>query len=524
MKSLLIENALIVDGTGNEPFLGTVAIKNEKIEDVVPYQFSPDVKKNFDEIIDAQKNIVSPGFIDSHAHSDAYLILEPDAPSKTKQGITTEINGQCGGSASPRYGEARLSSDWAALLGEKLTWRSVSEYRNVLEKNPPAINTIQFIGHNTLRASVVGYEGRFATLKEIATMQDLLVRSLDEGGWGLSTGLIYQPGKYSSNEEVEALARTAAEKGALYATHMKSEGDELLESIDEVIALARNTGIKAEISHLKTSGKRNWHKIDAAIEKIDNAVNEGILLGCDRYPFCAAGTDLDVVFPDWAGEGGAVSEMQRLLNPSTKKRIAEELDSLDRDWAEVVIGGTWHTHNKDFSGKSIKHISEELKKSPGNAIVEILTLDECKTGAFFFSMCERNLNKILACPWVVPGSDASLRAPWGALGNDFPHPRAYATMPQYFKVMKSLGFSTVECVRRMTSLPATRFGIKNRGVVRKGNFADIIVWREDDFSSKASYANPHIFADGILHVIVNGELTIKNGSFTGKRAGKFLER
>jgi N-acyl-D-amino-acid deacylase len=179
MKSLLIENALIVDGTGNEPFLGTVAIKNEKIEDVVPYQFSPDVKKNFDEIIDAQKNIVSPGFIDSHAHSDAYLILEPDAPSKIKQGITTEINGQCGGSASPRYGEARLSSDWAALLGEKLTWRSVSEYRNILEKNPPAINTIQFIGHNTLRASVVGYEGRLATLKEIATMQDLLVRSLD---------------------------------------------------------------------------------------------------------------------------------------------------------------------------------------------------------------------------------------------------------------------------------------------------------------------------------------------------------
>ena len=249
----LIKNGLIVDGTGAPAFTGDVLVENDRIADIITTDHTPAV----DEVIDATGCLVTPGFIDAHTHSDAYLVIEPDAPSKVSQGITTEINGQCGGSVAPRYGEARLSSDWAAILGDRLTWHSLAEYRAVLEAAKPAVNTVQFVGHNTLRSSVVGYAGRTATADEQAKMERLLAESLDQGGWGLTTGLIYQPGKYATPEEVVALAKVAAAKGGLYATHMRSEGDAILEAIDEVIALARATGIMAEISHLKTSGRKN---------------------------------------------------------------------------------------------------------------------------------------------------------------------------------------------------------------------------------------------------------------------------
>jgi len=516
----------------------------------------PTVRNSKAATIDASGCIVSPGFIDAHAHSDAYLVLEPDAPSKISQGVTTEINGQCGGSVAPRYGEARLSSDWAALLGERLTWRSLAEYRTVLEAAKPAINTIQFVGHNTLRSSVVGYAGRAATPDELKEMQLLLAESLDAGGWGLTTGLIYQPGKYSTPEEVVALAKVAAERGGLYATHMRSEGDRILEAIDEVIDLVKATGIRAEISHLKTSGKRNWHKIDAVLEKIENAIGDGLLLGSDRYPFCAAGTDLDIVLPDWAQEGAAPAEMARLADPATRAKIVAEINASDRDWSTVMIGGTWHESTKPLSGKTVaecllpqrtqspqrnwgsapdpKTLCDPLRSlwqknntqaiSPGELICRILELDGCKTGAFFFGMSEENLDKILTRPWIVPGSDASLRAPWGPLGADHPHPRAYGTMPEFYRRVRALGVSREEAIARMTSVPARRFGIAHRGVIEKGAFADLAIWKEDEFASKATYVEPHQFSSGVKAVVVNGAVSYADGKFSANRTGRFLER
>jgi len=571
----VIGNGLIVDGSGGPPFIGDVVIDGDTIADVVkradagdafdvrhetldagnndanrPYETLSDPNRPY--AIDATGCIVSPGFIDAHAHSDAYLILEPSAPSKVSQGITTEINGQCGGSAAPRYGEARLSSDWASLLGPRLSWRSFAEYREAVESARPAVNTVQFVGHNTLRSSVVGYAGRAATDDELRSMERLLAESLDAGGWGLTTGLIYQPGKYSTPDEVIALAKVAAEKGGIYATHMRSEGDAILEAIDEVIALARASGIRAEISHLKTSGRRNWGKIDDVLAKIEGAMGEGLLIGSDRYPYCAAGTDLDVVFPDWAGEGGAPAECARLADPATRARIVAEIDALDRDWSTVMIGGTWHEETRAFSGKSISEIlgsgsvSDEretrderrdvtrpyatlkdpnrLYSSPGELICRILELDECRTGAFFFGMSEDNLDKILSRPWIVPGSDASLRAPWGPLGADHPHPRAYATMPEFYRRLRALGVPREEAVARMTSVPAERFGIRRRGILERGAFADVAVWREDDFRGNATYAVPHQFSSGMEAVVVNGVVTYRDGKSTGERAGRFLGR
>ena len=615
-----IANGFIIDGTGRPGFYGDLLIEGDRIVDVVERRAGhqdgrtpghqdtrtkgqgavshtrnrlearcrPGVLESWcpvpsapsaPSLIDATGCLVTPGFIDAHTHSDAYLVLEPDAPSKITQGITTEINGQCGGSVAPRYGEARLSSDWAALLGERLTWRSLAEYRAVLEQVKPAVNTVQFIGHNTLRSSVVGYAGRVATPDELRRMVYLLEQALDEGGKGLTTGLIYQPGKYSTPDEVLALAKATAAKGGFYATHMRSEGDRLLESIDEVIDLARATGIRAEISHLKTSGKENWHKIDAALDMIEAAMNEGLLLGSDRYPYCAAGTDLDVILPDWAQEGAAPAETERLKDPALRARIAAEIDAQARDWSTVMIGGTWHPDNKPYSGKTVAEIikgiaqgaegkssseaqgaegessreaqgatGEEgkrsseaqgaagvggarsggalgaagVKRAAGSLLTDILLRDGCKTGAFFFTMCEENLAKIYARPWIVPGSDASLRAPWGPLGADHPHPRAYATMPEFYRRVRALGFTREATIARMTSAIARRFELRDRGELRKGAFADVVVWREGEFKAQATFDDPHRFTTGVELVMVNGAITCRQGSFTGERRGRFL--
>ena len=523
-----IANGRIVDGTGKGGFRGDVIVEGEKIVAVVPAEEAPCARGG--EVIDATGCLVTPGFVDSHTHSDAYLVIEPDAPSKISQGITTEINGQCGGSAAPRYGEARLSSDWAAVLGERLTWRSLAEYRVELEKAKPAVNTVQFIGHNTLRSSVVGYAGRAATPEELEAMKRLLEKSLDEGGYGLTTGLIYQPGKYSTPEEVTALAKVAAAKGGFYATHMRSEGDRILEAIDEVIGLVKETGIRAEISHLTTSGRRNWGKIDAVLEKMNAAVEAGLLIGSDRYPFCAAGTDLDVVLPDWTQEGAAPAEMERLKDPATRARIVGELNASDRNWNEVMVGGTWSEETRRYSGKRLGEVCETQVVSHhdgetiGELVCRILEKDGCKTGAFFFGMSEENLGKILAQPWIVSGSDASLRAPWGPLGKDHPHPRAYATMPEFYRRLRELGIGEAEAVARMTGVPAKRFGLKGRGILEKGAFADIAVWKPEEFQIRSTYTEPHRFTGGMKAVMVNGTVSYRDGTFTGKRAGRFLER
>ncbi|MBQ2628929.1 MAG: amidohydrolase family protein, partial [Kiritimatiellae bacterium] len=530
----IITGGTVVDGTGRAAFRGDVVVDGDRISDIV----EPGSAKSGDmRVVDASGCLVTPGFVDAHTHSDAYLVIEPDAPSKISQGVTTEVNGQCGGSVAPRYGEARLSSDWAALLGERLTWRSLAEYRAVLSSVRPAVNTVQFVGHNTLRSSVVGYAGRAATPDELKAMERMLAQALDEGGWGLTTGLIYQPGRYSTPQEVVALAKVAAAKGGYYATHMRSEGDSILEAIDEVLDLVRATGIRAEISHLKTSGRRNWHKIDAVIEKIGGAVAEGLLLGSDRYPYCAAGTDLDIVLPDWAQEGAAKAEMERLSDPAARARIEDEIDASDRDWSTVMVGGTWSDENRQYSGKTIAEIMRQetrdefaassqvsrLSPSPGGIICEILVRDGCKTGAFFFGMSEENLAKIYSQPWIVPGSDASLRAPWGPLGADHPHPRAYGTMPEFYRRVRALGFSREETIARMTSVPARRFGLRGRGVLEKGAFADVAVWREGEFASSATYVEPHKFASGMKCEMVNGTVPYSNGRFTGERGGRLLE-
>ena len=536
--SLIIRGGRVVDGTGTAATLADVGVADDRIAAVGNLAAAHAARE-----IDAAGHVVAPGFIDAHAHSDAYLLLEPDAPSKLAQGITTEVNGQCGGSAVPRLGQARLSSDWASQTypvytsgrvgmspAPGPTWTTVADYRQLFEAVRPAVNTVQFVGHNTLRAGVMGYEPRIATTDEVREMTRRLEQALDEGGWGLTTGLLYQPGKYAAETEVLSLAQAAAAKGGIYATHMRSEGTQLLESLGDVLNLARATGIQVQISHVKTSGKANWGKVEAALALMNDARAEGLSVQSDRYPYTAAGTDLDVVLPDWASAGGRDAILANLRDPDTRRRIVDELDQGERDWSSVMIGGGWSEAVRAFSGRTVADASSALGLTSGEAVCRFIELDETRTGAFFFGMCDENLRRIYEQPWIMPGSDASVRAPWGPLGLDHPHPRAYGTMPRFLRLLTGRveGFEKIcgleEAVRRMTGLPAQTFRVRDRGVVRAGAFADIVIFDEKAFCDTATYAQPHRFATGVRQTLVNGAVSYDSGRFTGERRGRFLAR
>ena len=530
MYDFIIKNGHVVDGTGSPTRIMDIAISNDRIVEMGDLSSA-----QASEIIDAAGQVVAPGFIDAHAHSDTYLLIEPDAPSKLTQGITTEINGQCGGSSAPRLGKARLPSDWASRFypsakGDKSqepgpTWSTVAEYRELFEQVVPAINTVQFIGHNTLRAGVMGYEPREANAEEIKEMQRRLEQALAEGGWGLTTGLLYQPGKYANSLEIETLAGTAAHAGGMYASHIRSEGDGLLESVEEVLHLVEKTGIHAQISHLKTSGPTNWHKIDTLLATLTQAREKGFCVHADRYPYLASGTDLDIVLPEWASAGGRNKILATLRDPATRATLEAELDATDRDWSRAMIGGGWTPEVRAVSGLTVTEAAKQFGLSIGQTLCRIIDADETRTGAFFFGMCEDNLLQILAQPWIMPGSDASLRAPWGVLGEDHPHPRAYGTMPKFLTMLTSqLGLSLEKTIRRMTSLPATAFGIRDRGLLRVGAYADIVIFLREAFKDSATYSSPHQFSTGMRHVFVNGSHPFQEGRFTGHRRGRFLTR
>ncbi len=531
MFELILAGGTVLDGTrGARPLRADVGVRGGRIAAVGDLATAEAAAR-----IEAAGCLVTPGFIDAHSHSDAYLLLEPDAPSKLSQGITTEVVGQCGGSAAPALHDLCLASDWAAMVYPRLaqgggrqrpasepgpTWRTVSDYRALWEQVRPAMNARLYVGHNTLRKGVMGYAPRPADAGEVAHMVRNLEQALDEGASGLSTGLVYQPGKFAVPAEVLALARAAAAKGAGYATHMRSEGDRLLEALDEVLDLARATGIRTQISHLKTALPQNWHKLDAALERIERARGEGLCLHADRYPYTFGATELDIVLPGWASAGGGEAILRNLDDAAIRARVIAELDASGIDWAGVIVGGCWSAASKLYCGMRLSDAARQRGETPGAAAVWLIREGQAKTGAFFGGMSEENLRRIYRQPWVAVGSDASLRAPHGPLGADHPHPRAYGTMPRFFRMATDEGLmDAAEAVHRMTGLTAEAFGIRDRGRIVAGLCADLAVWDPAAFDSAATYAEPHCFAVGMRQVVVNGTLTFDNGRFTGRRNG-----
>ncbi len=518
MFDLTIVNGTILDGTGTTALSADIGVTGECITAIGDLGRA-ETKKT----LEARGHYVCPGFIDTHSHSDAYLLIEPSAPSKIFQGVTTEVVGNCGASAAPRSGSARMPSDWEpfAYPGR---WNTMAEYRRLLEQVKPAVNVVALVGHNTVRASVIGYEGRAATTGELSAMERMLEASLDEGGRGLSTGLIYPPGMYASREEILALARIVKRRDAIFTSHMRSESSRLIEALEETTDVGRQTGVRVQVSHLKTSGAANWHLIDAALETIEKARRDGVEVMADRYPYLSSCTDLDVIFPDWATEGGRETELARLRDPAIRARLRAELleTRSERSWGTITIGSTT-AENARFRGMLLDDVAASLGMPPVDAALFLIESDALATSAFFEGMSEDNLWKIMARPWVMIGSDASLRAPWGPLSRDYPHPRAYGTFPKLLRAsLEGRTVSLPEMIRKMTSLPARQFNLPRRGELHQGAFADITVFDSETVRDCALFSAPHRLSQGISHVVVNGIPVLENGALTGWQSGRWM--
>ena len=517
---LLIQNGEVLDGTGAEAMRADVGICGDRIA-VIGDLSQAEAKT----IIDASGKIVCPGLIDVHSHSDAYLLIEPRASSKVFQGITTEVCGNCGASAAPRLGGAQLPSDWQDKPFPG-TWSTVAEYRELFEQANPAVNEALLIGHNSLHRGVCGYEPRGATPDELKKMCRSLEQALDEGGCGMSTGLIYPPASAVPREEIVALADVCAKKDKIYTSHMRSEGRQLLEAIDEALDIGRRAGARVQISHLKASGQANWHKLDAALEKIEAAQAAGLEVAADRYPYTAAQTDLDIILPDWALYDGKKAVLARLADSTVRKKIRDEIleERGEFGFSTVMIGSVENPEYHTFKGMTLEKAAEKLNMDPVDALLHIIEKDELRTGGIFFGMSEENMWKVIKQPWVMIGCDASLRAPDGILSQDHPHPRAYGSFTKLLKA--SLDGKTVplpEMMRKMTSLAAQQFRISGRGILKKDNFADVVVFDPKKIQEKTDYAHPHQLSEGVDVLIVNGTLTIQNGKLTGLKNGSFLD-
>jgi N-acyl-D-amino-acid deacylase len=519
MCDLLILNGSLLDGTGAPPLRADLAITGNRIH-AIGHLSGRSARCR----LDAAGAIVCPGFIDAHSHSDAFILVDPRAVSKISQGITTEICGNCGSSAAPRTSKNRLPADWEShsFPGE---WKSVAEYRRLLEQVQPAVNILLLAGHNTLRAGLIGYENRPASPEELRTLERHLDTALAEGAGGFSTGLIYPPGLFAPADEIQCLAAIAARRGGIYTSHMRSEGARLLESLTETLAVCRATGIPTQISHLKTSGRPNWPLIQPALDLIRSARREGLPVAADRYPYTASCTDLDVIFPAWAEEGGRTAILERIRNPVIREKIRIELLAARTEdaWGSITLGSITHPDLKQFRGQPLPAVAEALKLAPVDTVLSILDRDELRTSAFFHGMSEINLITILAEPYVMIGSDASLRAPDGPLSHDYPHPRAYGSFPRFLRmVLDGRSVSLPDAIRKMTALPADHFGLADRGRLSPGLAADVVIIDPLTVRDNATFAEPQALSQGIRSVIVNGTLTWHENRMTGNRAGRFV--
>ncbi|MFW5871328.1 MAG: N-acyl-D-amino-acid deacylase family protein [Verrucomicrobiota bacterium] len=519
MLDIKITGGTVYDGTGRAPVKTDVGINKDAICKLGNLNAAESHVT-----IEASGLAVCPGFIDAHSHSDTYLLIDPFSTSKIFQGITTEIVGNCGSSAAPLYPPHRMPSDWEAQT-YPAHWRTMEDYRMLLERIAPAVNVAPLVGHRNLRVAAMGFEHRRATFGELEMMKRLLEEALDQGGRGLSTGLIYAPSSSADVEEISALTGIVAAREGVYTSHMRNEGSALIAAIEETLLIARKSGVTTEISHLKASGRQNWPLIDTALSYIDQAIDSGLPVAADRYPYTTGYTDLDVVLPDWAHDGGRENLLARLADRGSVDRIRKDLLNArdEEDWACVIIGSTSHPDNTRFRGQGLTDVAASLDLHPVDAIIHLAKTDKLQTTAFFGGMKEENMRKVLATPWVMVGTDASLRTPGGTLGQDFPHPRAYGTYARYFDICSGIpGMSLAEAIRKVTSLPARHFGLKGRGLIKKGNYADLVIFDPDNFKDHSNYSNPHQLTAGIKHLCVNGQLTIHNTRLTSARAGMIL--
>ncbi|MDI6890341.1 MAG: D-aminoacylase [Thermodesulfovibrionales bacterium] len=525
---LFIKDGLVFDGTGSEPFKADLGISGDKIVFV-----DQDIKGNKsgtmlrpEKVIDADGLSVAPGFIDTHSHSEFTLLADPRAEGKICQGITTEINGNCGLSAAPLFSKAltQREEDFKEF-GIHERWSTFEEYFQILEKRGIAINFATLVGHGNIRASVRGYKDQELTKSDIKKMSALLRESISEGAIGLSTGLIYPPGVYSRTEELIEMAGCC--KNLIYTSHMRSEGDRLIESIEETIRIGKEAGIKVHISHIKTSGEENWHKIENAISLMKESKKEDVPLTCDRYPYTASSTDLDVILPSWTYSGGTEEELKRLKSLRIREKIKKQIlnaHSFKDYWKKVYISSVTSERNRWMEGKGLSDIARIKGREPVDILIEILIEEKLKVNAIFSSMHEENLKRFLSLSYCMIGTDSSARCFSGPTCKGRPHPRGFGSFPRFLgKYVRNEGLTSMsEGIHKITMLPAETFGINERGIIKKGAFADIVVFDHKRIIDRATFDEPFLRPEGIHYVLVNGLPAMCEGQLTDSKTGRIL--
>lgn len=521
---ILLHNAQVFDGGLAGPVRASIGIAADKIV----YVGGDDLRGAAATVIEAEGFVLAPGFIDTHAHSDFTLLADPRAEGKLGQGVTTEVNGNCGMSAGPLLNKAvERREDDLRDLGIRERWSSLGEYFSLLERRGTGINTANLVGHGNLRGSVVGYDNRRPSPKEMDGMKQLLADAVSEGAIGLSSGLIYPPGVYSDTAELAELARVLRDRDLIYTSHMRSEGTRLLEAIDEVISIGRGAGIKVQVSHIKTAGESNWHKAEAAIALLNEVRSKGLRLTCDRYPYTASSTDLDAILPSWVFAGGNEKELKRLNDPATRRRIEGEIReqvNRPRYWSKIIVSSVGSAQNRWMEGLTVKDIGARLSIDSLSAFFRIVIEERLRVGAIFQSMNEDNLRKFLSLPFCMIGSDSSARCFDGATAQGKPHPRTFGTFARVFgRYVREEGLlSLTEAVHKSTMLAAGTFGLKGRGQIKEGYFADLVLFDPEKIIDKATFDNPYQPAEGIHYVFVNGVAAVSEGRLTGRLGGRVL--
>jgi N-acyl-D-amino-acid deacylase len=523
---LIIRGGFILDGTGGEAFEADIGISGDYIKEIGQI-----LSVRGSSVIEAKDLVVCPGFIDAHDHTDVELLVNPKAESSIRQGITTLISGNCGSSPFPVAEEIYEESkqNLKELLQLDLTWRDIKGFFSRVEEQGIALNYSTLVGQGSIRGAAMGFNDRPPSQEELEKMKKMVAENIEHGAVGLSTGLEYAPGSYAKADEITELCRIAAQYGGVYATHMREEGDQLIESLDESIEAARKTGVSLQISHFKIANPRNWHKIDAALAKIEEAKNNGISIFCDRYPYIAGSTGLSYYFPLWAKQGTTDEFLARLKDPALQDRLQAHLAEQEKklgSWDKVVISSVVSEKNKTFEGKSVLEGAKETRKSPYDFMKDLLIEEKSRVGMVTFMMKEENLKRILAHPLAGVGTDGSAIAPYGLLHRGKPHPRLYGTFPRvlgkYVREEKIVPMP--EMLKKITSIPAQKFGFGKRGTLKSGYFADIVIFDPHKVIDKATWTDPHQYPEGIEYVLVNGKVVIKEGEHTGDLPGKILRK
>jgi N-acyl-D-amino-acid deacylase len=505
---IVIRNGTVIDGTGAARTRADVGIRGDTITTIGDL-----ANAKATTTLDAGGQVVSPGFIDLLGNSQAAVLIDPKLEGKIRQGVTTEVTGE-GHSPGPQNDVMLAEMERTKPKGwPRITWHTLGEFMRVVERRGSALNFAFYVGAANPREMVLGHADRAANAEELRRMETIVKQAVDEGAVGLSTALIYPPGRFARTEELIAMARI----GGSYWTHLRNEANNIDAAIDEAIRIGREAKVPVNIFHLKIGGQGNWGRMPSIVKKIEAARKSGVDIAANIYPFTATSTDLTSIVPAWALEGGYLPFVQRVRDPATRVRIAGELREgrlRDGGASSIVIRGN--------PSKRLDAISKEMKVDPAEAVLRIFESNEKSPIAIFFSLSEEDMKTALVQPWVAFGSDSG--AVVGEMRDSGAHPRAYATfsrvLAKYVRDEKLLTLE--EAVRKMTSLAASRAGLRDRGILRTGMKADVVVFDPQKVQDRSTYEDPHHFSEGVAHVIVNGKMVLRDGKMTGELPGKIL--